>query len=301
MGRAVRFLLTAMAFALLSCSGARAQLDTAPRIAVISAFAPEWKLFQEDLEGRQDFSVNGVTFATGKLSGQDVVLLLSGISMVNAAMTTQLALDHFNVTAIVVSGIAGGVDPARSIGDVVVAEEWGEYLETFFARETNGGFTAPPDAKFPNFGMMFPQSVEVMREGLAEPEERFWFPADSGLLDIARRVVGKVELEQCVIDTACMTTAPSLVVGGRGVSGSAFVDNAAFRDYTFKTFGAQVLDMETAAVAHVAYANGVPFVAFRSLSDLAGGGAGENEIDLFFQLAADNSARVVRAFLAELP
>jgi adenosylhomocysteine nucleosidase len=40
-----------------------------------------------------------------------VVLFLSGISMTNAAMTTQLALDRFKVSHVVVSGIAGGVNP----------------------------------------------------------------------------------------------------------------------------------------------------------------------------------------------
>jgi adenosylhomocysteine nucleosidase len=55
--------------------------------------------------------------------------------------------------------------------------------------------------------------------------------------------------------------------------------------------------METAATAHVAFANGVPFIAFRSLSDLAGGGEGENELGTFFRIAADNSARVLLAFL----
>ena len=63
-----------------------------------------------------------------------------------------------------------------------------------------------------------------------------------------------------------------------------------FRQYVFKTFKAQVLDMESAAVAMVAYANGVPFIAFRSLSDLAGGDEGANELRTFFQLASDNSA-----------
>ena len=76
------------------------------------------------------------------------------------------------------------------------------------------------------------------------------------------------------------------------------MDNAAFRDYTFRTFEANVLDMETAAIAMVAYSNGVPWIAFRSLSDLAGGGKGENEIGTFFKIAADNSARVLLAFLA---
>ncbi|QRK07606.1 hypothetical protein JQX13_47730 [Archangium violaceum] len=60
------------------------------------------------------------------------------------------------------------------------------------------------------------------------------------------------------------------------------------------------LDMETSAVAVVAYSNGVPFIAFRSLSDLAGGGSGSNEISTFFQLAAHNSALVVRSFLESL-
>lgn len=56
--------------------------------------------------------------------------------------------------------------------------------------------------------------------------------------------------------------------------------------------------METAAIAMVAYANGVPYIAFRSLSDLAGGGqANSNEIRAFEHLAARNSAAFVLAYL----
>ena len=57
-----------------------------------------------------------------------------------------------------------------------------------------------------------------------------------------------------------------MVVGGNGVSGQAFVDNAQFRDYTFKTFDANVLDMETAAIGTVAYSNGVPWIAGQALA-----------------------------------
>ena len=56
-------------------------------------------------------------------------MFLSGVSMVNAAMNTQLVLDRFNVTHIIFSGIAGGVNPAYHIGDVVIAEQWGQYQE----------------------------------------------------------------------------------------------------------------------------------------------------------------------------
>jgi adenosylhomocysteine nucleosidase len=47
----------------------------------------------------------------------------------------------------------------------------------------------------------------------------------------------------------------------------------------------------------VAYSNAVPYIAFRSLSDLAGGGEGENEMGTFMGIAADNSAKVLLAFL----
>ena len=104
--------------------------------------------------------------------------------------------------------------------------------------------------------------------------------------------------KRCELASKCLTHTPQLVLGGNGVSGQAFVDNAAFREYTFRTFEANVLDMETAATAMVAYSNGVPYIAFRSLSDLAGGGEGGNEMGTFFKIAADNSARVLLAFLA---
>jgi len=280
---------------------AQDRLDDAPRVAVISAFAPELRQLLAKAQVEKVHSVNGVEFHTATLGGRPAVLFLSGISMVNAAMTTQLALDRFNVTHLVFSGIAGGVDPELNIGDVVVAERWGQYLEGILARETPAGFAPPPWAgkPFPNYGPHFPQPVKVRRAGAAE-EAKFWFDVDADMLAKARTVAGRAQLARCGAQSACLTAAPKVVVGGNGVSGQSFVDNAAFRDYTYRTFGAKVLDMETAAVAHVAYANAVPYIAFRSLSDLAGGGPGENEMTTFLGLAADNSAGVVVAFLEAL-
>lgn len=124
----------------------------------------------------------------------------------------------------------------------------------------------------------------------------FRFDVDPAML-AAARTLSQVPLHHCTADAKGLTRAPEMVFGGNGVSGQAFVDIARFREYTFRTFDAKVLDMETSAVAQVAYANGVPYIAFRSLSDLAGGGEGENEIGTFFRLAADNSAKVVTALL----
>lgn len=276
------------------------RLDAVPRIAVISAFQPELVLLLARVEQPRQHVVNGVEFTTGTLQGKPVVLFLSGISMTNAAMTTQLALDRFRITHIVVSGIAGGVNPGLNIGDVTVASRWGQYLEGVAARErAPGQFQVPGWMRdtLPNFGMWHPRPVEVRSAGRTGMERRFWFDADPALLAVAGQLAA-MPLERCDAQRNCLTQAPKVVLGGTGVSGSVFVDNAALREYTFRTFQANVLDMETAAIGHVAHANGVPYIAFRSLSDLAGGGQGENEMGTFLKIAADNSARVLLAFLA---
>ena len=298
--------LTAMVLGLAGTvlpATASAAQDDIPRIAVVSAYTPEMVVLKGELENTAVHSLNGVDFSTGQLQGHEVVLFLSGISIVNAAMTVQLALDRFNIEQIVFSGIAGGVDPELNLGDVVIADRWGQYLESLYARKTEDGWDKPGffEYPYPNFGMMFPRSVTVQRAGIDAPEARFWFEVDESLLAYARLAVADVSLKHCTVENTCLEQAPKIIIGGPGVSGGAFIDNAEFRDYTFRTFGARVLDMESAAVAHVAYANDVPFIAIRSLSDLAGGGKGKNETDIFYALAADNAAAVVKALLRTIP
>ena len=275
-----------------------------PRIAIMSAFDAEWRALRAATEITGTQVVNNRTLYFGRLRGHDVVLLLSGFSMVNAAMTTQALLDRIPIRAIVFSGIAGGVNPGLDVGDVTVPAQWGNYQENVFARETPTGF-APSrvTTDFPGFGMMFTQGTSVTVPGAPADSlaRRFWFPADTLALRIAREVAARVPLARCTTDGSCLPHQPRVVVGGNGVSGPTFVDNAAYREWSWHTFRADALDMETAAVAVVAHENHVPYVAFRSLSDLAGGEAGPNVARTFGRLAAANSAAVVIEFLRAYP
>lgn len=280
---------------------ASAQFDDTPRIAIVSAFEPELTLLFKKIEQPRKYSANGVEFTTGILQGKPVVLFLSGISMVNAAMNTQLALDRFTITHLVFSGIAGGVNPDLHIGDVTVVERWGQYLEVLMGREVSPGVYRDTgdgnEAALPSFGMMHTRPVYVRSAGEPQLHKKFWFDVDPAMLAVAK-TLQHVELTACAAESDCLAHQPRLVLGGNGVSGQAFVDNAVFRKYVFQAFKANVLDMESAACAMVAYSNSVPFIAFRSLSDLAGGGDGANEMHTFMNIAADNSAKVLLAFLA---
>jgi len=307
--RIVRQMLVLLALLAAAPAHARAEpLDPTARTAIITAFAPEWAALLPMVEDQRRVDVNGVAIVTGRIAGKKVVLMESGVSMVNAAMNTQLLIDRFRVKRILFSGIAGGADPALNIGDVSVPERWAQNFEVVMARETPGGRVLPPHAfasGLPPFGMMYPRGVRI---GTVRYPD---FPADPALLATARTIAPGIALARCTgtatrgtmadESAVCLVHGPKIVVGGTGVSSPAFVDNAAYREYLHASYGARVIDMESAAVAQTAFANAIPFIAFRSLSDLAGGDAGENAMRVFMALAADNSAAVVKAFVAALP
>ena len=273
-------------------------LDAAPRTAVMTAMPSEMAALRPALTHPRRIMAGGVEFWLGEIEGRPVVLFLSGVSMTNAAVNTQLALDRFVIRRIVFSGVAGGVDPALHVGDVVVPARWAPYMEAVFER-SGPERPRPPGLAFAPFGMMRPHPWPII--GPQGPETRFWFPADPALLEVARRSATTTPLRRCLEASHCLPEAPRIVIGGGGLSAPVFMDNAEYRAYLAASFAAQAVDMESAAVAQVAYMRGVPFIAFRSLSDLAGGDPGENGFSTFVSLAADNAATTLRAFLRALP
>ena len=278
------------------------KLDDTPRIALVSAFDSELYAFRDEGNIERTEVVDGRTVYLGTLAGNNVLMTISGVSMVNASMAAATLVERFNVTHLVFSGIAGGVTPDLRIGDVAVPARWAEYQENYFGRQIGDGFVPPPWVTpiAPNFGMMIPNCPDVVLPGSPpDLETRMcWFDTDPAMLQVAAEVAEDIELERCVDADHCLGETPVIRVGGNGVAGPTFVDNAAYRNYVWDVWQADSLDMESSAVAHVATAKNVPFIIFRSLSDLAGGGPGENEIGTFFQLAADNSAKVMLAFLS---
>lgn len=278
-----------------------APLDTTPRLAILAAYQPEIEALLPSLSEVTEYQVNGVEFYTGKMEGVDVVVFLTGISLVNAAMNTQLVIDHFEVEAILVSGVAGGIDPSLSFADVTVPAKWGQYNEMVFMREVAPGEYAPHPGlgpEFPPYQFMGPRGMHVATKDDPSPTTRkFWYDADPELMAAAEIAAETVEFKQCVDTETCLPRTPIVVLGGNGVTGSVFQDNADFREYLFETFDAQVVEMETSAIATVAYANSIPYIGFRSLSDLAGGGGGVNEYPIFEVLAAENAAAFLREFL----
>ncbi len=293
-----------------------------PRVLVLSAFPGEIdKLLNDDATSIDATKqIDGRTFFVGSVQGNDAVLALTGIGLLNAEATTKAAIAGFRcgeataISRVVFSGVGGG----RYIGDVAVPDRWTRDGETWI----------PVDV----------QMLEVARE-------------ISGSVALADEVpagdVACVGADPRLAHTVTVTHEPAVVVGGDGKSADPFggrmfpctpgggdvfgcrpcsapgvdaaelerfatgivpfIDPAFFFGYfqspppATTTYAAE--DMETVAAAEVAAANNLPFIAFRAVSDGDGDPLGLPGFPFQFfyyrQLAADNAAAATLAFLKE--
>jgi adenosylhomocysteine nucleosidase len=206
-------------------------------------------------------------FDKGTIDGHDVVLTGSGMGKVNAALVTTLLANRFGCRAIVFSGVAGGLDPALAIGDIVVAERIIQH-----------------DA-----GVLEDERVQPYQPGhvpFINPTDRFGYPTDPSLL---ARVKDRLEA----------VTVSGRLVYGTVLSGDQYLHCELTRDRLHREYGGSAVEMEGGAVAQVCEAFGIPWLVIRALSDLAGRNS-RFDFATFVDQAAASSATVLRRLLPVL-
>lgn len=261
---------TYIAFALIFCLFSTLAAIEQSVTGLMFAFPAEGELLKHKMEMKDSLKIANRTFYSGQLEGRKVILVESGVGLVAAAMTAQLLIDQFKPEQILFSGICGAVDANYKIGDIAVPIKW--IIHDYGYYDSSGFHLA-------------------QREG-----KRFiYFITDPNLLSAAAIVAKSKSLKLKLIDSRV----PQIRISKIGSSGNSFVDQKEKRGWLRNQAGAEIVDMESAAVVQVANANNVPVLVIRSCSDLAGGSGSstaEKELEQFFKVAADNSA----AFLLEV-
>lgn len=289
--------------------------------AIVTAYEPEMKEVDKAIANTPDAQITdtlyyrGVRYQIGTYKGEPIVIFASGISVVNAAMTMQMALDYFPIDKVIMMGIAGAVNPDFKPGDIAVPARWYYHDESVYVNpdpEHKGQYILPDyyenylkqwkareakdehAPKYKNFGFIYPAEVGVIKEGWEKPEKEPYFSADKGLLALAKKAAETTNI-----------TMPSghkiaVHVGGNGVTGSVFLDNAKYRNWLRDVYKADVTEMESAALAQVCFVNNVDWMVIRSVSDLAGGQAGKNVENVFDAIASGTGAKLLMAIMDEL-
>lgn len=237
--------------------------------AILGAFDAEVELIKAAMTETRAATYLDVTYTVGNLKGRRVVLAEAGIGKVNAAVTTTLLVEHFDPDEIIFTGIAGGLNPDLQPGDIVIGART--------AQHDYGQLTADgPENK----GTRNPLS------GVRNP---VFFPADAGLLQLAKEASARVELKS--IPTSDGEIRPRIVEGVI-VTGDMFVACDQTKKELRDRLGADAVEMEGAAVAQVCYQQGVPCLIVRCISDRADASA-VDDVERFYKIAADNSASFV--------
>jgi adenosylhomocysteine nucleosidase len=82
----------------------------------------EMRSIEARLTDSIESTVGGQRFISDKLAGTPLITAISGHGKVAAAATTATVIERFEPTHVIFGGVAGGIDPAVRIGDIVIAD-----------------------------------------------------------------------------------------------------------------------------------------------------------------------------------
>jgi adenosylhomocysteine nucleosidase len=249
-------------------------------LGIIAALSEEVRHLGHALAVDDKIVRGGYSFRQGRLDGVPVVLVEAGIGKVNTALVATLLLDHFGCRSVLLTGVAGGVDPGLGIGDVVIADRLIQH----------------------DYGAIVGGDIKPFRPGvppIGESHDRLGF-------DLVPEM--RLRLQER-LDGFALPPLPAAVTGGAPrqptirfgtiLSGDQFINCEATRKRLFDRFQAQAVEMEGAAVAQVAAQFNAPCIVVRCLSDLAGG---ESHLDFpaFLAATAESAAQVLRRIVPAL-
>lgn len=222
-------------------------------LGIIGAMDTEVAKLKEMMTEIKITKAASMEFYEGKLGGAAAVVVRAGVGKVNAACCTQTLIDHFPVSCVINTGIAGSLRAQIDIGDIVLATEAVEHDMDVAAL----GY-AP---------------------GVIPDMEEYCFKADEKLRRTAKE--------------SCETVNPDIhVYEGKVVSGDQFISDKEKKAWLIETFDGCCTEMEGAAIAHTAWLNQIPFLIVRAISDKADDSA-QMDYPTFEAKAIEHSVRLI--------
>lgn len=218
------------------------------KLGIISALHEEQHGLIDAMQERQ-LSTRGMRhYTSGKLWGLAVVCVLSRIGKVAAAATTATLIEHFGVTHLLFTGVAGGAAKGVCVGDIVVAEQ--------LVQHDMDSSPLFPRFEIPQTGVSLFAADNLLSKHLLQSATQF----------LEEDFAKMIRTEDC---KTFNLFAPTLH-HGLIASGDQFITNSDKMDLIRQDLPTTLaVEMEGAAVAQVCYEFDLPFAVVRTISDSA--------------------------------
>lgn len=224
-------------------------------IGIIVAMSEEKEPIKRIMKNIEVIVKFNLKFEKGNIENKNCILVESGVGKVNAARTTQILIDEFGVDKILNVGAAGAITNSMNIGDILIAEHVVQHDFDITAFGHKKGYIS-------NVG-------DIIN-------------CDKQLLDEF-----KVLLKENII---AYNTKMGIVA-----SGDIFCTEEKMKNKINTKFNADVVDMECASIAQVAYLDDIPFISIRCISDIPNGD-NASTFDENLELASNRCADIIKEY-----
>ena len=227
------------------------------KIGIIVAMEEELESILEIMDNIEEKEIYGLTFKTGQIEKNKIIVVKCGVGKVNAARVTQILIDTFNVKCVINVGAAGALNPFLNIGDIVIGEKLIQHDFDITAFDHDKGYIT----------------------GVGD-----YIYSDSELIEKFENAANNLKEKDYKIKKGIIAT------------GDIFCTDIEMKNKIFSKFDADCVEMEGAAIAQVCYLDKIPFIVIRSISDSPNGN-NEIDFDKFVELASKRCANILREFL----
>lgn len=228
------------------------------RYGIIAAMQEEMQEIKKIMTDIEEKEIYELTFFKGKINKIDIVLVESGVGKVNAARTTQILIDNFNVEAVINVGSAGSARNELDIGDIVIGKRLVQHDFDITAFGHPKGYIS-------NVG----NSIE----------------SNSKLINKMEKTIANLQNDELNIKI------------GTIASGDIFCTESKMKEKIRNKFDADAIEMEGAAIAQVCKLDNIPFIVIRSISDSPNGN-NNITFEKFLEKASKRCAQIIKEFFA---
>lgn len=226
-------------------------------IGIIVAMEEEKEAVVKIMTEIEEEQIYNLNFIKGKIKEKKCILVKSGIGKVNAARTTQIMIQKFDLQCVINLGAGGAINDKLEIGDILIGKKVVQHDFDITAFDHNKGFIT-------DIGVY----IECNKE----------------LLNSFEKAVGSMTEKKYNIKSGVIAT------------GDIFCTETYMKNKIKEKFDADIVDMECAAIGQVCFLDNIPFVSFRSVSDTPNE-KNASTFDDNLKMASDRCAKLLKEII----